>query len=372
MREHNQYIDIIKGLSIISIVIGHSCWNLPYNGFPIGSFVYTYHIMTFIFVAGMCVNKVVSESKDTIIGRQISKQWILYMLYSCIAILFHNCFLELGIIPQEARYGIREIITRISNAAFYMTTEYLLPALWFVPFYIVALLVFKLILLYTNIYKKVGLYVICIFCGITGIILCYKQVYLIYHLQTALLSMPIILIGYKAGDIILNKDICGGMINYVIIGVGLAFGLWKIVEKFGSIDLAVNVIASPILFYPITFAGIAFCLILAKIINRISVLSRIIEVLGKYSFHIMALHIICFKLVDYLYCVLVLKDTDALSAFPHSFYNWIVYLYWITGTGLPVLSGITFQALKKLWKNRHLTSDNIQNDNGFFFSNRDI
>ena len=57
MREHNQYIDIIKGLSIISIVIGHSCWNLPYNGFPIGSVVYTYHIMTFIFVAELWKNK---------------------------------------------------------------------------------------------------------------------------------------------------------------------------------------------------------------------------------------------------------------------------------------------------------------------------
>ena len=270
MERHN-LIDIVKGLSIASVVIGHSCWNLPYNGFAIGPFVYTYHIMTFMVVAGMCMNKKISGCKDTIIGQQISRQWILYMIYSCTVILFHNAFLRLGIISQEAYYGRRDIITRIFNAASYMTTESLLPALWFIPFYIVALLAFKLAVLYT---KKVGLYVICALCGAAGLILCYKEVYLIYHIQTALLSIPIILIGYKARNIILDKDIYGGVISYVIIDVGLALGLCKIVEGFGCIDLAVNAIISPILFYPITLLGITFILILAKIIYRNRFLSK--------------------------------------------------------------------------------------------------
>lgn len=46
-------IDLLKGIGITSIVIGHVRGYLP-GGFPIVAYVYTYHIMVFLFVAGMC------------------------------------------------------------------------------------------------------------------------------------------------------------------------------------------------------------------------------------------------------------------------------------------------------------------------------
>lgn len=46
-------IDLLKGIGITSIVIGHVRSYLP-GGFPIVAYVYTYHIMVFLFVAGMC------------------------------------------------------------------------------------------------------------------------------------------------------------------------------------------------------------------------------------------------------------------------------------------------------------------------------
>ena len=50
-KQRDTLIDLLKGIGIISIVIGHSSWILPGIGFPMGPFVYTYHIMIFFFVA---------------------------------------------------------------------------------------------------------------------------------------------------------------------------------------------------------------------------------------------------------------------------------------------------------------------------------
>ena len=49
-QKRDIFIDILKGIGITSIVIGHSSWNMPLTQFPIGPFVYTYHIMLFFLL----------------------------------------------------------------------------------------------------------------------------------------------------------------------------------------------------------------------------------------------------------------------------------------------------------------------------------
>ena len=49
-KQRDTLIDLLKGIGIISIVIGHSSWILPGIGFPMGPFGYTYHIMILFFV----------------------------------------------------------------------------------------------------------------------------------------------------------------------------------------------------------------------------------------------------------------------------------------------------------------------------------
>ena len=46
--KRDSYIDILKAIGIISIVIGHSSFVFPGSNFKIGPFVYTYHIMIFM------------------------------------------------------------------------------------------------------------------------------------------------------------------------------------------------------------------------------------------------------------------------------------------------------------------------------------
>lgn len=57
--ERDVYIDILKGMGIISIVIGHSSWILSINRvrFPIEPFVYSYHLMLFYLLQACALRK---------------------------------------------------------------------------------------------------------------------------------------------------------------------------------------------------------------------------------------------------------------------------------------------------------------------------
>jgi len=55
--ERDAYIDILKGIGIISIVIGHSSWILPITKIPIGPIVYSYHLMIFYLLQGCVLKK---------------------------------------------------------------------------------------------------------------------------------------------------------------------------------------------------------------------------------------------------------------------------------------------------------------------------
>lgn len=92
IKRRDAFIDILKGIGIVSIVIGHSSWLLPKTQFPIGPFVYTYHIMLFFFVAGMCFKYKIDVTPFQLIGKRLEKLVPLYIKYSVLFIILHNLF----------------------------------------------------------------------------------------------------------------------------------------------------------------------------------------------------------------------------------------------------------------------------------------
>lgn len=44
-EERYEMIDILKGIGMVSMMIGHSVWVLPVTHFRIGEFIYLYHII---------------------------------------------------------------------------------------------------------------------------------------------------------------------------------------------------------------------------------------------------------------------------------------------------------------------------------------
>lgn len=327
-------IDLLKGIGITSIVIGHVRGYLP-GGFPIVAYVYTYHIMVFLFVAGMCFKTQNNTPPYMQIGKRLGGLLPLYTIYSIFFVACHNLFRKVHILSNDIpKYGKRETIQNILNSLSFGTSERLLGAFWFVPMFFMAVSFF-IIIFYKmeQIKKTIWGHILAMFvCSIVGIVLNYKEVYLNFHIQTSILGISIIYLGcfYKKYRMKFEKYLKWW---YAPI---LGTMIWGILSlKIGMIELSVNQIMHPALFYPVTLIGILFCLCLAEGIKKVRPLCKMFATIGKNSYHIMALHFLAFKCVD-LVAVRIFKDgNDVLGKFTVSYEN-LWWIYYIAGIAIPI------------------------------------
>jgi hypothetical protein len=125
------------------------------------------------------------------------------------------------------------------------------------------------------------------------------------------------------------------LINGTSGGIIAAIGLnFLVTTKHGGIELSASQIITPYLFYPATFLGINYCLALAKVISTFKYSRKLFAYVGKNSFHIMALHFVCLKLVDVIYGLITNQPPEIYSKFPFAFDLW--YIYYPVGIFLPL------------------------------------
>lgn len=209
-------------------------------------------------------------------------------------------------------------------------------ALWFVPMLFFSVIFFAFLdknvnkLKTTQLVKKIIIFVATIVIGAAGTYATEKQYGLLHNIQIAYLFVPIILFGHLSKRIGLKKY-CGA------ICVCITFFIMAIIlhSNVGIIELSKFKIINRWLFYPITIIGILFCFSLTNVLYGLN--NKIKELLvkaGKNSFDIMALHFICFKIIDFMLCKSLGKE-NILANFPHSFDSiWIIYV--IGGVGIPL------------------------------------
>ena len=335
-KQRDTLIDLLKGIGIISIVIGHSSWILPGIGFPMGPFVYTYHIMIFFFVAGMCFKPRWDLTPYMQIGKRLGGLLPIYIKYSVIFILLHNFFLKIHILKSDtAVFSKKDIISAIFNACVLRTSESMLGAFWFIPMFFIGMSMFMLLFYSVDKLKcsKFGHVLICIGTAVIGIILNYKGIGLQYHMQTSVLGIPVIYLGYLFQRHRLQIQ---RYVHWWLTPV-LGFVIWKVLSlNIGIVELSANMILHPLLFYPITVVGITFCICLANGIGKLKNVCKLFCAAGKNSYHIMALHFITFKGIDFVICKIWNIGNDVLERYPHSFENTWPICY-IGGVVIPLL-----------------------------------
>lgn len=91
MKERSKYWDIVKGIGIISIVLGHSCF------FAV-RWVYAYHMMLFFFVSGyLFSDKKYKDKPFEYLGKKIGDFLPKFVIYQSILVIFTNAFISMGI-----------------------------------------------------------------------------------------------------------------------------------------------------------------------------------------------------------------------------------------------------------------------------------
>lgn len=88
--EFYEYWNIVKGLGILLVVIGHTMS-------PWRDFIYTYHMSLFFFVSGILYKEKYSFDFFCFLSRRMKTLWLPYIKYGILYIFLHNLFIYIYI-----------------------------------------------------------------------------------------------------------------------------------------------------------------------------------------------------------------------------------------------------------------------------------
>lgn len=215
------------------------------------------------------------------------------------------------------------------------SNEQMMGAMWFIPMMLLSKILFITLYTICPLKKRESkLLLIAIITGIVSTILYIKQLQFSYNLQTAILVVPFICLGsfYTLYRSQIEKHISKFWWPFAAV---IMFAI--IIVTHLEIDLACTIMSHPALFFPCSILGISFCISLAKFFTQSTrKLSRALAVIGKDSFHIMALHFLIIKLIDLLYACIT-HNYAALPKYPYAFSQELWPIYYIGAVIIPVL-----------------------------------
>lgn len=361
VKTRNKLWDIVKGIGIISIVIGHTI-----NNAKLHEFVYTYHLIIFFFVSAYFYNETkYGDDPFTYFGKRLKGTWTKYVFWGMIIILLHNTFVKYHFYSSQlAMYNnLKEYIVPLLNTIVFKQYEQMAGAMWFIPTLLVAIGLFagmiyisrKINKLFSTkiknekIIKYISIVIFTIALGALGVFLNENQLSLEYHIHTSFLVIPICTFAYffrKAENKI--KKIKKWYIVIPMMFISMLI-LGYIVKRGFKIELAAEQIINGYMFYIVSFIGICFCISLACIIEKIPMFNKIIELIGKHSFAIMALHFICAKGVDVLYAKIINEtNVEVISRWVVSYPDKLWPFYLLAGCLIPVIISCAIEGIKRI------------------------
>lgn len=341
--------DIAKAIGVIFVVLGH-CW------LTAAPYVYTCHLAIFFLMLGYLYNdEKYAGSPFILLASRLKVMLPKYLFYLFIFILLHNDFIDVGIYSQTVpRYpAYSSILLAMVNAVFFNTFEFMAGAMWFIPMLLVGTAIWGCVFYISGKYSfnnpKRKNFILCfsfIILGVLGLFLNHSKSDLLFHAQTSIILMPVAYVGYLMKN---HKQILKWVTWYGAI-FSIVFIAYILNSTGSMIDLASENIISIYLFYPVTFAGLYISIWLVKLITKCKRLSIILSYIGKSSFDIMALHFLCFKIVDFCYIHISNLPVTEMGKFPIS--NPALWpLYAFIGIILPVLMVWAYQFMKKQFHN---------------------
>lgn len=336
----SRFWDLVRGIGIFSIVIGHSCSAaIPY--------VYTYHLAIFFFVSGFLYN----EKKYGLdpfghMAAKLKSSWPKYMIYMSIFILLRNLFQSIGINTPGPLYNRSFTMAALANAIVFQGMEPMGGTLWFVPFWILSCSIFGGIVwfsLHTPSRSTVLVTAISILFGISGAAFIFRGLTLSYQLHLAFLVQPFLACGWLMRRQLPNYRKL--LIWYIAIPCAVLLA-WIVRHQQLYIDISLGRIGNGWQYFLVAFLGIYCCMYLASLLERILPVSRLVSLWGRYSFDIMALHFLTFKIIDLIYGRLLLSDSiESYSAFPTAYSHILWPLYAILGTTIPAWIGLSAETI---------------------------
>lgn len=347
-------LDIVKGLAMSMIVLGHACA-------PFECFYTMFHVSIFYIVAGILFKPILVINLDNIcifISKKFKRLALPFILINLLLIFLHNCLINCNLYTVDPRflqypgssfgiteyYSVKEIIKQsFLTILLIAKTQQLAGATWFLKYFFYISIIIYLYETFINfLFRKIN------------ILENYTRFIKIILAIIIFLSLALINPNIKITNVLF---------------IGLFFYYFAFIFKDWIISICQNKIGITffiiILFYiylygnPIAsdlyfnfkaiiigFSGFIFTYFIATIIYKIPICSSIMSIVGQHTFSILLFHLIFFKFVTIFQLHFIYTDYPKFmyAAFP---IFQVQNFWWLVYTVIGILSPILLSVLYK-------------------------
>jgi fucose 4-O-acetylase-like acetyltransferase len=329
----NAQIELLKGLGIIYVVIGHS-------GSPINKYIYLFHMPFFIFISGYLYKEYYSQTPFLLIFKRIKSLYIPFLKYSFLFILLHNVFYYYNFYINKYTLDLNTTKNILKSLLTFTYTEQFLAGFWFLQnlFFINIVFVFISFIAMKTSKKfsieaefiRLSLIVILFSIGNKllvkyGIEVPYQQ----YH--KVLMTLPMFYLGFLFCKF---EKYIQYNIYFLIVCLGVLFNN----SFYGNLEISSNIYINPGFYISSALCGIYINLYITKLIyNKENKIIYFLRYVGNKTLPILAYHFLCFKIVSYIYIRFNNLPLKSILIFPvvkETRAWWIIYVF--SGIFLPL------------------------------------
>lgn len=349
LRQRITYIDAVKGLAIIFIVIQHAITNhtdiRQVDQFYLLRFITQMAMPTFFFVNGFLYSKKYSERPIWGIVRKVKAYYVPFVCYNLFFLICNNLFVKLYL--QNRIYGDGWYTAKDYLRHFFLILtghrELMGGAMWFLRTLLVLSVIFILVDFFALEICK-GKYRYIILGVMTFIITSLVCVGFMPEQLTSLRLEGILFFFFG----FLSREL--GWVDKWQKHKGWLLPLSLLICIAGAVLFSVGIeqrtIAEEILYYLFGCIGIVLMILCAGI--KIVEQNKILCCVGSYSLEIMCLHFLAYKVVSLIIVFVKNFNIVRLAEYPVVLYVggawWIAYT--IVGVGLPCIYAYVFKKMK--------------------------
>lgn len=324
MKERNITLDIMKGIGIILMVIGHS-------GCPLflKNFIYTFHMPLFFMISGYLI----TEGKPNIIKKIKTLYWP-FLFWSLFALTLSYPLYMLGI--YNSPYSTHEYIAHIVKIVTFTQPEPIVGPLWFLKSLFFSYIFISIIILRFkgNKYQHYIVGLLCFIMLCIGFILYKYRGWMFYNIQRELMIPWFIYLGYFIKTKFREKSL--SLLYIVLFIIILA-----VAGQYVTVKLIVSEIGNPIIISIYSLIGFIIIYSISYRIQQVNYKSsKILAYIGRNTMPILILHVICFKIAQIALSNLNNLNLGGLDQID-LYYSPYWLLYSIIGITIPLLLNFT-------------------------------
>lgn len=360
MDKRDTNIDIIKGIGITLMVLGHS-------QFPLTHFIYLFHMPIFFIASGYLFNlnnKHDSYSLTSFVAKKFKSLWQPFFLWNTIFIILNNLFVSLHvyasdmynytqyqdtIYAQSHYFSLKETILEITKSFFLVGGTSMTGALWFLRELLMVVVLFAIIHYFL---RKCQMKTTLIVHGIISIVLlCFGYAIQCINMPntTSIGTMCSVYILFYIGILFRQLNLHEKLGKHKVIISITAITVLICLNPFANVDLAGNSYSNPLFLVITSLSGWVFLWNLAYIIEKSALLTNSLCYLGKNTMPIIILNFICFKPITYLIIKIEQLPIQYLAAYPvlkSDNFWWL--LYTITSILLALILSTIYTMIVKI------------------------